>query len=294
MLSIVEFTDPACPWAWGAEPVFRRLRELLAGSDPAWRRVFGILFDEDDDPPPDPAAEAAWYHAHLAEISTHTGAPVPVRLGWVARTSWPASQASVAARSQGVEVADRVLRRLRESTFIFGTPPDSRAGILSAVRGLPGLSVDRLDAELDGARDAVARDWAETRDLCPEAFAVNGSGPGSGAPKPTRTGFRYALPSLLFTGPAGRAVVSGWHPLADYLAAIARVGAVPPVAGEPSADPDEVLLRYGSLTGPELRQLAGTDGPPAGAVRIPTRGAAFWAPETYLAGDYQLQGREDD
>jgi hypothetical protein len=27
---VVEFTDPVCPWAWGSEPVFRRLRAALA------------------------------------------------------------------------------------------------------------------------------------------------------------------------------------------------------------------------------------------------------------------------
>ena len=37
-LEVVEFTDPACPWAWGSEPVFRRLRLLLAGQA-NWRFV---------------------------------------------------------------------------------------------------------------------------------------------------------------------------------------------------------------------------------------------------------------
>lgn len=32
-LTVVEFTDPACPWAWGSEPKFRWLRTALAGLD---------------------------------------------------------------------------------------------------------------------------------------------------------------------------------------------------------------------------------------------------------------------
>lgn len=31
LLEVVEFTDPMCPWAWGSEPAFRRLRAELGG-----------------------------------------------------------------------------------------------------------------------------------------------------------------------------------------------------------------------------------------------------------------------
>jgi len=30
-------------------------------------------------------------------------------------------------------------------------------------------------------------------------------------------GFRYALPTLVFSGPGGRAVVPGWRPFEQYL-----------------------------------------------------------------------------
>ncbi|RSM37656.1 hypothetical protein DMA12_36115 [Amycolatopsis balhimycina DSM 5908] len=36
-LEVVEYTDPACPWVWGSEPKFRRLRAELP--DARWRRV---------------------------------------------------------------------------------------------------------------------------------------------------------------------------------------------------------------------------------------------------------------
>lgn len=88
LLTVAEYTDPACPWAWGSEPKFVWLRGLLgcepspaptggAGEGVVWRRVFGILFDEGEPPAPDPAAEAAWYLEELREISGHTGAPFP-------------------------------------------------------------------------------------------------------------------------------------------------------------------------------------------------------------------------
>ena len=57
LLRITEYTDPACPWAWGSEPKFRWLRGVLAEVGlgqgvVSWRRVYGILFDEGEPPAP--------------------------------------------------------------------------------------------------------------------------------------------------------------------------------------------------------------------------------------------------
>ncbi|WP_425554006.1 hypothetical protein, partial [Dactylosporangium salmoneum] len=139
MLSVVEFTDPMCPWAWGSEPAFRYLRGAL---DARWRRVFGILFHPGDDPAPDPAAETAWYHRHIQEIAGHTGAPWPATLERVALSSEPSSLVARAAAGQGEVVADRVLRRLRETFFVLGSPADTLERALAAARGVPGLDAD--------------------------------------------------------------------------------------------------------------------------------------------------------
>ncbi|KAK1177201.1 DsbA family protein [Streptomyces sp. NBS 14/10] len=69
ILRITEFTDAACPWAWGSEPAFRLLRHTL-GPLAEWRRVFGVLF---------------------GEVAGHTGAPYAHRLRWLTRSSWPAA-----------------------------------------------------------------------------------------------------------------------------------------------------------------------------------------------------------
>jgi predicted DsbA family dithiol-disulfide isomerase len=227
-LEIVEYTDPACPWAWGSEPKFRRLRAVL-GDNARWRRVFGILFDEGEEPAPDPAAEAAWYHTELAEISSHTGAPYPERLDWVARSSWPASLAAKAAEAQGPLIADLVLERLRESTFLAGTPADTTERVLAALAGIPGLDFDLLTraAASPETLAAVRRDWAETRAPCAYVLELTEPGRHSGRAKPLgedpSDGYRYALPTLVFTGPAGRAVVPGWRTPGEYLAAAGRV-----------------------------------------------------------------------
>ncbi|MCO5995845.1 alpha/beta hydrolase [Actinoallomurus rhizosphaericola] len=134
------------PVGLGSEPKFRWLRAAL--DDVAtWRRVYGILFDDDDDPPPDPDAEAAWYHRYIAGVAAHTGAPYASRLRWVARSSRPSSLAAKAAEAQGAETAAFVLRRLRETTFLLGTPADDMESALDAVRGVPGLDHARLVSE---------------------------------------------------------------------------------------------------------------------------------------------------
>jgi predicted DsbA family dithiol-disulfide isomerase len=232
LLTVAEYTDPACPWAWGSEPKFQWLRGVLAEAGPeavAWRRVFGILFDEGEPPAPDPAAEAAWYLEELREISGHTGAACPERLEWVTATSWPASLAAKAAERQGTPIAEAVLHRLRETTFVDGRPADTPERVLDALRELPGLDLNLLAADAASAavREAVRRDHAETRDPSPEVFAIEDRTRHPGRAKPLgedpADGYRYALPTLVFTGSAGRAVVAGWRGPREYLDAVARV-----------------------------------------------------------------------
>ncbi|MEW2162693.1 DsbA family protein [Streptomyces sp. NPDC007084] len=270
-----------CPWAWGSEPVFRRLRAGLAGRA-RWRRVYCLLFDHDDDPPPDPAAETAWYARYVEEISAHTGAPRPARLSRVAASSWPASLVAKAAERQGAEVADRVLRRLRESVFVLGEPADTTPLALAAVRGVPGLDHARLaaDAASAGVLDAVRADHAEARRPVPEVLSVS-EGPAGGSPHPGAAketpdgGHRYALPTLLFRTPDAFRVVPGWRPYAEYVSACAELS--PGSLTDPvRLAPAEALARYRSLTEPERRVLTDGPWPPATAVRGDTGGGPVW------------------
>jgi len=237
LLRVTEYTDPACPWAWGSESKFRWLRDVLAAADDAvtWRVVFGILFDEGDLPAPDPAAEAAWYLEELREISGHTGAPCPEKLEWVTATSWPASLAAKAAQRQGTQVAEAVLHRLRETTFLDGRPADTAERVLEALHEVPALDLEQLahEAASAGILEAVRQDHAETRDPCPEVFAIDEPARHPGRAKPLGEdpddGYRYALPTLVFDGPGGRAVTAGWRRSDEYLDAVRR--AAPSLAG---------------------------------------------------------------
>src|ERR1700754_2892671 len=139
-IEVTEFTDPGCVWSWSSEPKLRRLR-LQYGDRVAWRRVFGIQIDDvklsfpDRDPvdgaeewrggrgpppPPPPARRRARRGGRAAcrPAAAHPAAPITPRLEWMHASTWPASRAAKAAEAQGPEVADAVLRRLREGVFV--------------------------------------------------------------------------------------------------------------------------------------------------------------------------------
>ncbi|MEU6387832.1 DsbA family protein [Streptomyces sp. NPDC046939] len=277
-LEVVEYTDPFCPWAWGSEPTFRRLRAALDGRA-RWRRVYGILFDEGDDEPPDPAAEAAWFTRYVEQVSGHTKAPRPALVHALPASSWEASRVAKAAEEQGSHVADRVLRRLREVMFLHGRPPASLDSAMSAVEVLPVLDADRLraDAESDAVRDRVRADWAETRRPVPEALRADADSPHPGAAKETHDGqLRYAMPTLLFRAPGGHRLVPGWRPYEEYAAAVEELcpGLLPEAT--PRLPAAEALRRYTSLTGPEAEVLTTGPWPPPGALRYDTAGGPLW------------------
>ncbi|MFJ8042795.1 DsbA family protein [Kitasatospora sp. NPDC096147] len=224
VVEVAEYTDPMCPWSWGAEPRLRELRAEWTGAV-EHRRVFAILFDEGEEPAPDPVAEAAWFSRYAAEVARHTGAPQAAELRWVAASSWPSALAAAAAEGQGTAVAEEVLRRLRESAFVHGEPADSEQRVAAALAAVPGLDLPRLLAEAAGpqVRARVVRDRAEARRPAPEVIGLRGEGPHPGGAKETEEGHRYALPTLVFTGPAGRRVVPGWRPAEEYRTALAEV-----------------------------------------------------------------------
>ncbi|MFJ8934908.1 DsbA family protein [Streptomyces sp. NPDC102365] len=279
-VEVVEYTDPLCPWAWGSEPVFRTVRAALAGRV-RWRRAYAILFDHDDDPPPDPAAETAWYARYIEEVSSHSRAPRPVRLSRMPADSWPSSLVAKAAARQGEEVAERALRRLRESVFVLGEPADTTESALAAVRGVPDLDPRRLavDAASEAVLEQVRADRLEARRPVPEVLSAQG--PWNGSPHPgtaketAEGGHRYALPTLLVRTAADYRVVPGRQPFEAYVAAVEELS--PGLQAVPARlAPAHALERYRSLTDPERLLLAEGDWPPPGAVRVDTAGGPLW------------------
>ncbi|MEU0969377.1 DsbA family protein [Streptomyces sp. NPDC005917] len=276
-VEVVEYTDPLCPWAWGSEPVFRRLRAALSGRV-RWRRAYSILFDHDDDPAPDTAAETAWYARYVEGVSSHSGAPRAVRLSRMPASSWPASLVAKAAELQGDDAAGRALRRLRETVFVLGEPADTTELALAAVRGTPGLDLERLaaDALSEAVLEQVRANRAEARRPVPEVRSVSSGSPHPGAAKETADGgYRYALPTLLVRAPGGYRVVPGWRPFEEYAAVIDDF--CPGLLTTPALlSPMDALECYRSMTEPERLLLTAGAWPPPHAVRVDTGNGPVW------------------
>ncbi len=278
-VEVVEYTDPGCSWAWGTEPK-RRLLRWRHGDRLAWRRVMGGLVGDMGNYLDgfDPEAEAPRMARYWAKVGATTGMPHPARLRWMYRSTEPAGRAVKAAERQGDDVAERVLRRLREATFVIGEPPDDQDRILAAVAGVPGLDRDRLAADLASPEvDAAFRaDWEETRRPNDHVLHHEADAEGGGRAKHTEGHWRYVFPTLIVRGPQGEVTVAGWKPLGDYLAALEAVA--PGVTAGAPADPSpaQVLDGWGSAAEAELALLCGTTTPPPDAVPLDGGGGVLW------------------
>lgn len=289
-LELIEYTDPGCSWAWGSEPKLRLLR-WRHGHRVGWRRVLGGLVGDmlAYDPDFDPEQRAGDYAAYWATVSGHTGMPAPDPLHWMYASTEPACLAVTAAARQGDEVADRVLRRLREATFVLGRPPDDAGRIDAAVRGVDGLDRERLLADLDAAevRAAFRRDWEATRRPDPEVLELDEDGPGAGNAKHAEGHWRYVFPTVVVRRGDERRIVAGWKPYEAYAEALEALE--PGVTGSPRPDPTpgEVLAAFGSATDTELEVLCGPEAvPPSDAVALEASGSVLWlSPDEARARD---------
>jgi hypothetical protein len=180
--------------------------------------------------------------AFWAQVATHTGAPHPRHLKWIASCSDASGIGLCAARLQGDDVALAVRRRMREAIFLLGCPPDTLERVLNAVQDIPELDIERFARDLHGpeARAAYRADWEETRK--PNAYVRNlqGDWSGIGNLKQTEGHERYAFPTLLVRGPGGEHTVPGWCAFGDHVAAMEQAG--PGSTANPHPHPTPAVL----------------------------------------------------
>ncbi len=282
-VEVVEFTDPVCSWAWGTEPKLRLLR-WRHEHKLAWRRVMGGLIHDlaATRPDWDPVRAAAPMQEYWQRVSTLTGQPYPHPMRRHLRSTDPAGRAVKAAELQGEEVAQRLLRRIRESIFIFGVGPDTPESIAAASAGIDGLDLDRWrhDVESTEVAAAYAEDWAETRRPNEFVRTLTGDRAGIGSMKHSEGHDRYAFPTLIFRGPGGEATVPGWMPYEAYAAGIEQ--AEPGATADPRPDPTaaEAFERWPVLTAKELEVLCGPAAiaPPGTTVHNWGDGVAYFTP----------------
>jgi hypothetical protein len=198
-VEVIEITDPGCIWSWGSVEKIARLR---ASFDVKWRRVFGVPGQR----PGGPEEQ----HANWVEVSAITGAEIAPRLEYVSSSSLPESLAGRAAERQGDEVAEAVLLRLREATFLEGRPADSAPRIREALAGV--ADVERLlrDMQAPSVVASVLSDKAEARRPHLDLIA-------SGIARPDHGDVRYPFPTLIIDG----RVFAGWTPYEEYVTALA-------------------------------------------------------------------------
>jgi predicted DsbA family dithiol-disulfide isomerase len=208
-VELTHFTDPACPFAFSAEPVRMRLRWHY-GDQLVWRTRMIVLTLE-----PGEAERLAEGAPNLQRIYGMPIDPVPYTR---TASSEPACRAVVAARVRAPGTEERLLRRLRVRVMQRGLLDDPEL-IAGAARdaGLDPVALDEwcsrddVEAELKADIEAARTPHAAARALNHKL----------GGPRERR---RYTAPSYELTRSDGRqAVVPGFNPVEAYETAIANL-----------------------------------------------------------------------
>jgi predicted DsbA family dithiol-disulfide isomerase len=219
VLRIEEFTDPACPWAFSAEP--GRLRLLwLYGESIEWRPRMVVLSRS----PEEYAAKGytpALMAEGMADIQRRFGMPIDPRPRARMAATVHACRAVVAARLHFPDREQALLRRLRIHAMageLFDEPPViARAAEEAGIDPLRLLRAWRDDPDVERVLEA---DAAVARRPTPAALALDHKLAAA-----EDGGRRYTCPSYEITrlDNGARLDVPGFQPAAVYEAAIANL-----------------------------------------------------------------------
>jgi predicted DsbA family dithiol-disulfide isomerase len=209
-LEVTIFTDPACPFAFSAEPVRLRLawhyRDQLR-----WRTRMIVLTLE-----PGEAEKLAGGAPSLQRRYRMPIDPAPLPRP---ASSEPACRAVVATRLRAPALEAALLRRLRVRAMLGGLLDDPEL-LAAAARdvGLESSELERWCGEEDVDR-ALREDIDAARSPCPAARALDHK---LGGPPEQR---RYTAPSyeIARADTGASIVVPGFNPIEVYEAAIANL-----------------------------------------------------------------------
>jgi predicted DsbA family dithiol-disulfide isomerase len=229
-LQITEYTDPACPFAWSAEPTRRRL-DWLYGDQLTWEvRMVGLADSREAyagrgfTPERLSASFRAMSEAHHMPIDTGPRDAVAATI--------PACRAVVAVRRHRPERERAMLRALRVLHF-SGRLLDETQTLTDAAR-MAAVDPESLVGWLGEAEthEMLAGDLAAARRPSRAALAL------SHKLAATETGYRYTCPSyeLARVDDGDGLAVPGFQPLAAYEVAVANL--LPDARRRP--DPDDV------------------------------------------------------
>ena len=239
MVRIREFTDPACPFAFSAEPALWRLRWLY-GRGLDWELRMVVLSES----PEDYYAKGFTVDkqsAGLKSLQQKYGMPIDWRLRPRMTATVHACRAVVAARLNDPANEWRLLRAFRVR-HMSGEMIDEQPTIDAATRDAgiapgdlarwiadPGVEA-ALREDIESARRPSSASLAQVHKL-----ASTDEG-----------GRRYTCPSLEFTGPDGRRIDSpGFQPVEVYEAAIANLE--PELERRDAPESVEALLEWAQV-----------------------------------------------
>jgi predicted DsbA family dithiol-disulfide isomerase len=216
-LRITEFTDPACPFAWSAEPSRRRL-EWLYGEQLGWEvRMVGLSSSPEEYI--DKGFTPERLSAGLRSLAERHHMPMDDSLRPRMSATMPACRAVVATRLNDPEHERGVLRQLRVRNFA-GELLDERATLDAAAADV-GIDPAALASWMADAKTerALEEDLDLARHPAPEAIALKHKlASWSG-------GWRYTCPSYEIVRAADGAHLSapGFQPLESYEVAIGNL-----------------------------------------------------------------------
>jgi predicted DsbA family dithiol-disulfide isomerase len=231
-LEITLFTDPACPFAFSAEPARLRLRWHY-GDQLQWSLRMIVLTLE--------PGEAERLAEGAPVLQRRFGMPIDPAPYPRTFSSEPACRAVVAAGRNAPQRQARLLRALRVRTMAGGLldDPDLIAG---AARDA-GVDADRLAAWMEEPETRAALD-AEIKAARMPTRAARALDHKLGGPREQR---RYTAPSYVMrrADRTAAATLPGFHPVEAYEAAIANLAPELERARKP-ADVEE-LLKWASV-----------------------------------------------
>ncbi len=235
-LTIRDFTDPGCPYAFSAEPSRWRLRWLY-GDAIEWRPRMVVLSEAAED-----NAKKGLTPAKLARgvrsLQQRFGMPIDSRERPRLEATLPACRAVVAARLHAPDREEALLRRLRILTM-GGELLDDPEAIRTAARQA-GIDPDDLEGwtrEPEVER-TLREDMAAARDPSLAARALDHKLAGWDG------GRRYTCPSYEIERIAdgARLDVPGFQPAESYESAVANL--VPELERRPAPESAEEVLAW--------------------------------------------------
>jgi len=252
MIQATLYSDPACPWAYSESPALR-VMEWRYGDQLDWNLILIGLTEESSQ--------------YVARGYT----PLRGALGQLTFRRYgmpfaPAPKPRVSATARGCRtvVATRlahpgrewdVFRALQLANFNSDLVLEDDAGLLLALRGVPGIDCDAVIAALDSPEvtEAYERDKAAARSAEGTPAELQGKTAATDGP------VRFTAPSVVFRSNGTALIAGGFQPIEAYDVLVANLD--PGLSREPPPETPELLLErfQGGLTTQEVAALM-TDG----------------------------------